>query len=121
GDWAEALNMSASLPARTRAQKAAKNRRQGVPETALALTLEETESDAAYAHAQKAMRAIADFVPAALVAARILINRGDTRRASSLLRRVWKASSHPDTATLYAHVTPGSSAVERLRRIEELT
>ncbi|HWJ87337.1 MAG TPA: heme biosynthesis HemY N-terminal domain-containing protein [Pelagibacterium sp.] len=120
GDWAEALNMSASLPARTRVQKAAKSRRQGVLETALALTLEETEPDAAYEHAQKALRAIADFVPAALVAARILINRGDTRRASALLRRVWKASSHPDAATLYAHVTPGSSAVERLRRIEEL-
>src|SRR5690606_41314588 len=70
GAWADALEMSAALPARTRAQKAAKKRRQGVLETALAMRLEETEPDAAFDHAQKALKAIADFVPAALVAAR---------------------------------------------------
>ncbi|WMT92348.1 heme biosynthesis HemY N-terminal domain-containing protein [Pelagibacterium sp. H642] len=120
GAWADALDMSASLPARTRAQKAAKKRRQGVLETALALAIEETEPDTAYEHANKALKAIPDFVPAALVAARILINRGDTRRASSLLRRVWRASHHPDAATLYAHVKPGASALERLKRTQAL-
>ena len=120
GAWAEALEMSASLPARTRAQKSAKKRRQGVLETALALAVEETEPDSAYEHANKALKAIPDFVPAALIAARILINRGDTRRASSLLRRVWRSSHHPDAATLYAHVKPGSSALDRLKRVRSL-
>jgi HemY protein len=120
GAWADALEMSASLPARTRAQKAAKKRRQGVLETALAMAIEETEPDTAYEHANKALKAIPDFVPAALVAARSLINRGDTRRASSLLRRVWRASHHPDAATLYAHVKPGASALERLKRLNTL-
>lgn len=118
--WAEALEMSAALPARTRAQKADKKRRQGVLETALALDLEETEPDAALDHANKALKSIPDFVPAALIAARIHINRGDTRRASSLLRRVWRAGFHPDVATLYAHVQPGASAVERLKRVRAL-
>ena len=120
GAWADALDMSASLPAHTRTQKAAKKRRQGVLETALAMAVEETEPDTAYEHANKALKAIPDFVPAALVAARILINRGDTRRASSLLRRVWRASHHPDAATLYAHVKPGASALERLKRTQTL-
>lgn len=120
GAWADALAMSASLPARTRAQKEAKKRRQGVLETALALAVEETEPDTAYEHANRALKAVPNFVPAALVAARILINRGDTRRASSLLRRVWRAGFHPDAATLYAHVKSGASAIERLKRVRAL-
>ena len=120
GAWADALEMSAALPARTRAQKAAKKRRQGVLETALAMALEETEPDAAHEHANRALKAIPDFVPAALVAARIFINRGDTRRASALLRRVWRSGFHPDVATLYTHVRPGASALERLKRAQAL-
>ena len=59
-------------------------------------------------------------MPAALIAARVYINRRETRRAQSLLRRVWRATSHPDVAALYANVQPGSSAVDRLKRIEEI-
>ncbi|HHY50740.1 MAG TPA: heme biosynthesis protein HemY, partial [Alphaproteobacteria bacterium] len=60
------------------------------------------------------------FVPAALIAARVYINRGETRKAQSLLRRVWRATSHPDVATLFANAVPGSSAVDRLKRIREI-
>ena len=84
------------------------------------MAIEETEPDTAYDHASRALKSIPDFVPAALVAARILINRGDTRRASALLRRTWRAGFHPDAATLYAHVKPGTSALERLKRIRTL-
>jgi HemY protein len=120
GAWAEALEMTASLPARTRAQKAAKKRRQGVLETALALSLEATDPATALEHASAALRSIPDFVPAALIAARIHINRDETRKAMALLRRVWDATSHPDAATLYAHAKPGSSALERLKRLQGL-
>ncbi|WP_404401161.1 heme biosynthesis protein HemY [Pelagibacterium halotolerans] len=120
GAWAEALDMSGSLPAHTRAQRADKKRRQGVLQTALAGTLEETEPDAALEHALSALKSIPDFPPAALIAGRIYINRGDTRRASGLLRRIWRATGHPHIATLYAHVKPGASAVERLKRIRAL-
>lgn len=120
GAWAEALEMAARFPARTRAQKAAKKRREGVLETALALTLEPTDPDAALTHAELALKSIPDFVPAALIAARIHINRDDTRKAMGLLKRVWTATSHPDIATLYAHAKPGSSALERLKRLEGL-
>lgn len=120
GEWAEALEMTANLPARTKAQKLVRKRREGVLETALALSLEPTEPDAALQHAELALKAIPDFVPAALVAARIYINRDDTRKASSLLKRVWQATGHPDAATLYAHAQPGNSALERLKRLQGL-
>lgn len=120
GAWAEALEMTAALPAHTRSQKAAKRRRQGVLETALALALEPTDPAGALDHAGKALKAIPDFVPAALVAARIHIDRDETRKASSLLKRVWTATGHPDAAILYAHAKPGSSALERLKRLETL-
>ncbi|GGA36237.1 heme biosynthesis protein HemY [Pelagibacterium lentulum] len=120
GAWADALEMSISLPARTKAQKEAKKRRQGVLETALAHAIEDTEPEAALNHAQAALRSIPNFVPAALIAARIHINRGDTRKASWLLTKVWRATHHRDVATLYAHVTPGSSALERLKRMKTL-
>ncbi|WP_196260223.1 heme biosynthesis protein HemY [Pelagibacterium limicola] len=120
GAWSEALKMTASLPARTRGQKSAKRHRQGVLETALAISLESTEPNAALEHANAALKSIPDFPPAALVAARIHINRDETRKAMSLLKRVWTATGHPDAATLYAHVKPGASALERLKRLQGL-
>ena len=38
----------------------------------------------------------------------------------SLLRRIWRATGHPDIAALYAHAQPGASAVERLKRLGEI-
>ena len=71
-------------------------------------------------HALCALKLLPDFVPAALIAARIQSNRGEARKAMSLLRRVWRATSHPDVATLYANAQPGASAVDRLKRVREL-
>lgn len=118
--WADALAMTQTLPAHGKAQKAAKRRREGILNTALALACEMTDPEKALEYATAALRVLPDFVPAALISARVLINRGDTRRASALLRRLWRATRHPDIATLYAHIKPGSSAVERLKRIRAL-
>ena len=118
--WDEALAMVAGRPAQTKAGRDEKRRRQAVLETALAQDKEMTEPDAALAHAQTALKLIPDFVPAALIAGRILIDRGDTRRASALLRRVWKLTGHPHVAMLFAHVHSGASALERLKRVRSL-
>ena len=71
-------------------------------------------------HALTALKLLPDFVPAALIAARIHSNRGEARKAMSLLRRIWRATGHPDVAALYAHAQPGASAVDRLRRLGEI-
>ena len=72
-------------------------------ETALAREVEATDPLAALDHALTALKLVPEFVPAALIAARIHSDRGEGRRAMSLLRRVWRATRHPDLATLYAN------------------
>ena len=120
GRWAEAVAMvNAEMPA-SREDKARKRRRQAVIEAARARETETSEPMAALDHALTALKLLPDFVPAALIAARIYINRDESRRAASLLRRIWRATGHPDVAALYAHVQPGASAVERLKRLREL-
>jgi HemY protein len=120
GLWAEALDMVTAEPAVTREDKMKKRRRQAVIETARARQAEPTDSPAALDHALAALKLQPEFVPAALVAARVYINRGESRKAMSLLRRVWRATSHPDVATLFCNAVPGVSAVERLKRIREI-
>ncbi len=120
GLWAEAASMVAAEPAVTRDEKMRKRRRQAVVETARAQLAETNDQPAALDHALAALKLVPEFVPAALIAARIYINRGDSRKAMSLLRRVWRATSHPDVATLFANAVPGTSAVDRLKRVREL-
>ena len=120
GLWDEALAMAVAEPAVTRDEKMRKRRRQAVVRTAQARLLETTEPPAALEHALAALKLQPAFVPAALIAARVYINRGETRKAMSLLRRVWRATAHPDVATLFANAVPGSSAVDRLKRTREL-
>ena len=120
GRWDEAYRMVADEPAVTREEKMRKRRRMAVVETARAQIAEGREPNAALEHALAALKLQGDFVPAALIAARIYSNRGEARKAMSLLRRVWRATSHPDVATLFANAVPGASAVDRLKRIQEL-
>jgi HemY protein len=120
GQWAEAVAMVNAESAMTREDKARKRRRQAVIEAARARESENSAPNAALEHALTALKLLPDFVPASLIAARIYINRGEGRRAQSLLRRIWRATGHPDVAALYAHSQPGASAVERLKRLREI-
>lgn len=120
GQWAEAVAMVNAEPAGSREERARKRRRQAVIETARAREAETGDPLSALDHALTALKLLPDFVPAALIAARIHINRGETRKAMSLLRRIWRATGHPDVAALYAHAQPGASAVDRLKRLGEL-
>jgi HemY protein len=120
GAWAQAVAMVNDQPAYNRQQRAAKRRKQAVIETARAREGELTHPLNALDHALTALKLLPDFVPAALIAARIHSNRGEARRAMSLLRRIYRATGHPHAALLYANAQPGASAVERLKRVREL-
>lgn len=120
GAWAQAVAMVNDKAATTREERASKRRQQAVIETARARDAETSAPLAALDHGLTALKLLPDFVPAALIAARVHINRGETRKAMSLLRRIWRATGHPDAAKLYAHAQPGASAVERLKRAREL-
>ncbi|RYE11008.1 MAG: heme biosynthesis protein HemY [Hyphomicrobiales bacterium] len=120
GQWDVALSRVAAETAVTRDEKMSKRRRQAVLETAIAREQGDTNPLGALDHALVALKLVPDFVPAALIAARIQSNRGEVRKAMSLLRRVWRATSHPHLATLYANAQPGVSSVDRLKRVREL-
>lgn len=120
GQWTEAVAMVNVEQASSREDRARKRRRQAVIETARARDVENSNPLAALDHSLNALKLLPDFVPAAVIAARIHINRGETRKAMSLLRRIWRATGHPDVAALYAHAQPGASAVERLKRLGEI-
>jgi len=120
GQWELALARIGAETPTTREDKMIKRRKQAVIETAIARARVETDPLAALDHATAALKLVPDFVPAALIAARIQSNRGEARKAMSLLRRVWRATSHPHVALLYANAQPGASAVDRLKRVREL-
>ncbi|SEQ24868.1 HemY protein [Devosia sp. YR412] len=120
GQWAEAVAMVNVEQASSREERARKRRRQAVIETARAREAENSAPLAALDHALTALKLLPDFVPAALIASRIHINRGETRKAMSLLRRIWRATGHPEVAALYSHAQPGASALERLKRLGEI-
>lgn len=118
--WAEALTMLSSQPAPKRGEKTALKHKKAVLHTAIALDAEESDPDAALAASTAALKLDTNFVPAALISARIYINRNEKRKASSLLRRVWRATAHPDIATLFTNIQPGASAVERLKTLRQI-
>lgn len=120
GDWQTALDMVIAEPASSRSARMEKRRKRAVLTTALAAENEATDPVAALGYAQAALKLELDFVPAALIAARIHINRGEPRKAQSLLRRVWRTSQHPHVALLFANAQPGTSAIERLKRTKDL-
>jgi HemY protein len=59
-------------------------------------------------------------VPAAEIAGRILVSRGETRQATRLIAKTWKLSPHPDLAVIYAFARHGDSPRERLKRVKQL-
>lgn len=119
-DWAGATELVKSQPTEKWRAREANKRIQAVLQTAMACDTEQSDPDAALASGMSALKLLPDFVPAGLIVARIHINRGETRKAQSLLRRLWRAGAHPHVATLFAHSISGASAVDRLKRLRQL-
>jgi HemY protein len=116
--WSEALEMAKRDGANL--SREASRRRQAVLLTAMAREEETRQPSIAIEHAREALRLMPDFVPATLIAARIWSHQGEARKASNLLHRVWRATSHPHVALLYSHVIPGAPAVDRFKRMRAL-
>ncbi|MDJ0930480.1 heme biosynthesis HemY N-terminal domain-containing protein [Breoghania sp.] len=95
-------------------------RQKAVLLTARAMELENHEPDRAHQLAMEAHGLAIDLVPAAVIAGRLLTRRGDVRKASKVLEATWKKFPHSDIAEAYAHVRPGDSARDRLKRVKAL-
>ena len=120
GDWTSALerldrNMKSGL-----VDRAAYARQRAVLLTARALAAEEHDREAARALALEAVGLAPSFVPAAALAARLLGEAGELRKAARIVETAWKANPHPDLAETHAHLRPGDSARERLARVRAL-
>jgi HemY protein len=120
GDWTGALealerNLQHDLIARP-----AYRRQRAVLLTARALSLMDTERDAARSMILEAVKLAPDLVPAVSLAGRLLAEAGEQRRAARFIERAWRANPHPDLAEVYAHLRPGDSARDRLARVQAL-
>ncbi|MDR5652482.1 heme biosynthesis protein HemY [Ruixingdingia sedimenti] len=62
-----------------------------------------------------------DLIPAAAMAARSYIAKGDTRHAARVLRKAWEAQPHPDLAAAFAEIAPDETPQDRQRRFAKLT
>ena len=69
----------------------------------------------------EANRLSPDLIPAAAMAARSLIAKGDSRGATRVLKKAWAAQPHPDLAAAFAEIEPSETPIERLKRFKALT
>lgn len=119
-DWTGALSTLERLGANRLIDKADARRRRAVLLTAQAM---EGEADATLAvkRAREAHSLAPDFVPAAALAARLLAEQGDVKKAMKIVEATWARSTHPDLAEVYVHVRPGDSARDKLKRARALS
>lgn len=120
GDWDGALRIVDAQKGHGQTERNRAARRRAVLLTAKAMSLFDTDPLAARNAAQEAVRLAADFVPAAVVAARAYFRQNDLRKGSKLLETIWKTSPHPEVADLYVHARPGDSTHDRLARAKRL-
>jgi HemY protein len=95
-------------------------RKQAAMLAAEALQLEDSDKPRALEFALRAHKLDPALVPAALVAARVLITQASTRKASKMLKETWILSPHPDLAEVQAHLIPGDGPDARLDRVRDL-
>ena len=62
-----------------------------------------------------------DLIPAAAMAARALIDKGDKKTATRVLKKAWDAKPHPDLAAAFADIEPAETPQARLKRFKTLT
>lgn len=62
-----------------------------------------------------------DLIPAAAMAARGLIEKGDKKAATRVLKKAYEARPHPDLAAAFAEIEPDETPHQRLKRFKLLT
>lgn len=62
-----------------------------------------------------------DLIPAASMAARSYLAKGNKKNATRVLKKAWEARPHPDLAAAFAEIEPEESPEARLRRFRLLT
>ncbi len=68
----------------------------------------------------EANRLSPDLIPAAAMAARSFIAKGDKKSATRVLKKAWEARPHPDLAVVFAEIDPDETPLTRLKRFRTL-
>jgi HemY protein len=120
GDWSGALErLDRNLKSKL-IDRRTYRRQRAVLLTAQARALVDTDRARAGALAREAAKLAPDLVPAAALAARLLGQAGERRKAARIIERAWQANPHPDLAAAYVGLRAGDSARQRLSRVEML-
>ena len=119
-DWAGALGTLDRLGANRLIDKADSRRKRAVLLTAQSMDGASSDAALALKRAKEAHSLAPGFVPAAALAARLLAEQGDIRKAVKIVETTWTSSPHPDLAEVYVHVRPGDAARDKLKRARTL-
>lgn len=120
GQWdkaREALEKSISAKA-VDLEEAQKLR--AVIETAMGMQEEREHPHDALHLARQALKRRPNFVPAAAMAARVLIRHGDQKQAMKLIETVFAANPHPDLVEVYLEALPPQTNSQRVAGVERL-
>lgn len=120
GNWDDAIKLLDQQKVAHVVDRETANRQRAVLLTARANDRLESDPTGARDDALAALKLVADFVPAALTAAKALFREDKVRKAASMLEQVWKAKPHPEIGKAYVRARSGDSVTDRLKRAERL-
>jgi HemY protein len=120
GIWDGALEALDRQIAAKALPKAEGKRRRAVLIAAQAMASELTNPARARELAAEAAKLAPDLVPAVALSARLEGREGNLRKANKLVEKAWALQPHPDLASVYAELSPGDTARDRLKRVKAL-
>lgn len=120
-DWAGArATLGAKLKAGT-LPKDVYRRRDAVLALQLAATVLDDEASIETREAAiEANKQSPDLIPAAVMAARSYINKGNAKNATRVLKKAWDAKPHPDLAAAFAEIEADETSEARIKRFKTL-
>ncbi len=120
-DWSGARD---TLQARVRGRMLPKDvgkRRDAVLNLAYAKAeREDGDNENALASVTKSNKAAPGMVPGAILLAEMKLEAGDTRAATSVIKKAWAQNPHPDLAAAFAAIEPNETSDERIKRFKPL-
>ena len=82
--------------------------------------MDDTATVEAREAAIEANRKSPDLIPAAVMAARSLIAKGDRKGATRVVKKAWEGIPHPDLSAVFAEIEPDETPDARIKRFKPL-
>lgn len=122
GDWSGArTTLGAKLKAGTLPRDVYRRRDAVLALQQARTVIDDSASIEAREAAIEANRLSPDLIPAAAMAARGLVEKGDKKTATRILKKAWEVLPHPDLAAAFAEIEPDETKADRLKRFRTLT